>query len=106
MVLQDTVSWSATNSIKVGTKSSLSIPGIGSEELSFEYSFALTAGTSTGRTRSFSDTCSAAVPPGGCVKCTMLVEVSKAHIKVGTLLPDALWLCMHCGVRACRQQGW
>ena len=80
---QDTVSWSATNSIKVGTKSSLSIPGIGSEELSFEYSFALTAGGSTGVTRTFTDTCTAAVPPGGCFKCTIVQEVSKSHVKVG-----------------------
>ena len=85
------MSWSATNSIKVGTKTSLSIPGVGSEEMSFEYSFALTAGSSTGRTRSFADTCSVAVPPGGCLKCSMVVEVSKAHIKVGA--GYGFWVC-------------
>ena len=92
------MSWSATNSIKVGTKTSLSIPGVGSEELSFEYSFALTAGSSTGITRSFSEYCSAPMPPNSCFKCSMIVEVSKAHIKVGAGYARCLLLSCACMV--------
>lgn len=61
----------------------MSIPGIGSDELSFEYSFSQTVGQTTSKTHTFSDTCTATVLPGGCVKFSMVVEVSKAHVKVG-----------------------